>query len=50
MNQTDLTTFFDCLNFQSYFFSREQRLELLEKQFTELEAHYKTILDKVAAA
>jgi len=29
---------------------REQRLELLEKQFTELETHYKTILDKIAAA
>ncbi|XP_023348942.1 histone acetyltransferase type B catalytic subunit [Eurytemora carolleeae] len=28
---------------------REQRLELLEKQFTELEAHYKKILEKVAA-
>jgi len=30
--------------------NREQRLETLDKQFSELEAHYKTVLDKVAAA
>jgi len=29
---------------------RDQRLELLEKQFTELESHYKKVLEKVAAA
>ena len=30
--------------------NREQRLEILEKQFLELETHYKTVLEKVAAA
>jgi len=30
--------------------NREQRLEILGKQFTELEAHYKQVLEKVAAA
>lgn len=30
--------------------NKEQRLEILEKQFTELETHYKTVLEKVAAA
>lgn len=30
--------------------NREQRLETLDKQFSELEEHYKTVLDKVAAA
>jgi len=30
--------------------NKEQRLEILEKQFGELEAHYKTVLEKVAAA
>jgi histone acetyltransferase 1 len=29
---------------------REQRLELLEKQFNEVETHYKKILEKVAAS
>ena len=30
--------------------NKEQRLEQLEKQFTELETHYKSVLEKVAAA
>jgi len=30
--------------------NKEQRLEILEKQFGELETHYKTVLEKVAAA
>ena len=30
--------------------NKEQRLEILEKQFTELETHYKSVLEKVAAA
>jgi len=30
--------------------NKEQRLENLEKQFIELETHYKTVLEKVAAA
>lgn len=30
--------------------NREQRLEILEKQFVELESHYKAVLEKVAAA
>ena len=30
--------------------NREQRLEILEKQFVELECHYKAVLEKVAAA
>jgi len=30
--------------------NKEQRLEILEKQFTELESHYKSVLEKVAAA
>merc|ERR1712083_429477 len=30
--------------------NREQRLEILEKQFVELESHYKSVLEKVAAA
>ena len=30
--------------------NKEQRLEILEKQFTELENHYKSVLEKVAAA
>ena len=30
--------------------NKEQRLENLEKQFTELESHYKSVLEKVAAA
>merc|ERR1719400_1102776 len=29
--------------------NKEQRLEILEKQFTELETHYKSVLEKVAA-
>lgn len=29
---------------------REQRLEMLEKQFVELESHYLKVLEKVAAA
>ena len=30
--------------------NKEQRLETLEKQFIELETHYRTVLDKIAAA
>ena len=30
--------------------NKEQRLENLEKQFSELESHYKSVLEKVAAA
>ena len=30
--------------------NREQRLEILDKQFLELEAHYRSVLEKVAAA
>ena len=30
--------------------NKEQRLEILEKQFTELEKHYKSVLEKVAEA
>ena len=30
--------------------AREQRLETLDKQFQELEEHYKSVLEKVAAA
>ena len=30
--------------------NKEQRLENLEKQFIELETHYKTVLEKVAVA
>jgi len=30
--------------------NREQRMEILSKQFTELETHYKQVLEKVAAA
>lgn len=30
--------------------NREQRLEMLEKQFKELEAHYKSVLERVAAS
>ena len=29
---------------------REQRLENLDRQFQELEEHYKSVLEKVAAA
>jgi hypothetical protein len=29
---------------------REQRLEMLEKQFRELETHYKSVLERVAAS
>jgi hypothetical protein len=29
---------------------REQRLDMLEKQFKELEAHYKSILERVASS
>ena len=30
--------------------NREQRLEILEKQFSELECHYKSVLEKVASS
>ena len=30
--------------------NKEQRLEILDKQFSELESHYKSVLEKVAAA
>ena len=31
-------------------FTREQRLETLDRQFQELEEHYKSVLEKVAAS
>jgi histone acetyltransferase 1 len=30
--------------------NREQRLESLDKQFLELETHYRSVLEKIAAA
>ena len=30
--------------------NREQRMESLDKQFLELEAHYRSVLEKIAAA
>ena len=30
--------------------NREQRLEILDKQFLELETNYRSVLEKVAAA